>query len=275
MLLLIACTAADPTGTPADSDAPSAAGYAILHWTDPDPIEAGSEAELYEQVTLDGAAVPDLQASHERYLHTTIFSRDLETFVHAHMEDGAEVTADDIRQSTFHFPVRLPAAGDHLVAVDYAHRDQWLQGSYSLAVVGAPAQADEPDLAIATESADGDAAATLTWEVEPLAGAEATFTVHLSDAEGSPIADVVPWLGADAHAAFVRADLAWAGHSHAWFPGMEDMKPNMSMPHLYDGPDLPFRYVFGEPGLYKAWFQFTRASTAPTVYAIPFVFEVR
>jgi hypothetical protein len=274
LIALSACTPADSGALAGDSADALPSGYAIRHWTDPDPIDAGVEAELFQQVTLDGQAVPDLQASHERYLHTTIFSRDLAAFAHAHHEDSGELTADDIRASTFHFPVLLPAAGDYLASVDYAHRDQWLHTTYLLPAVGTPAQAAAADLSVTTTSADADATATLTWEVAPLATAEATFTVHLADGSGTAITDLVPWLGADAHAAFVAADLSWAGHSHAWFPGMEDMKPNMTMPHVYGGPDLPFHYAFPAAGMFKTWIQFTRATDPARVYAIPFVFEV-
>jgi hypothetical protein len=88
------------------------------------------------------------------------------------------------------------------------------------------------------------------------------------------VTDLVPWLGADAHAAFVSLDLAWTSHTHAWFPGMENMTPGMEMPPLYTGPTVPFHFLFERAGAHKAWVQFARADDPETPYVVPFVFEV-
>lgn len=52
------------------------------------------------------------------------------------------------------------------------------------------------------------------------------------------------------------------------------MTPGMTMPHVYDGPDLPFHYTFPVSGTYKMWVQFVRASAPDTIYAVPFAFTI-
>jgi hypothetical protein len=135
-------------------------------------------------------------------------------------------------------------------------------------------QLDAPVEDLRTQVMVDDLTATLTWDVPAVAGYEAIWTVHLTDADGAPVTDVTPWLGADAHAAVVQADLSWVTHTHAWFPGMDSMAPGMEMPHQYNGPDLPFHYVMPAGGLYKMWVQVRREADPDHVYAFPFLFEV-
>ncbi len=271
VLALLACSAS-PSGT---DDTGGITRYVVTFGTDPSPPVAGEEARFEETVSdQDGNPVEDLQASHERMIHTVFISSDLRWFLHLHQEDVTPITADDLRAATFHFPVTFPVSGDWSVGFDFAHRDQWLAARGDLDVVGAPPAEVEPDLTRSETSVSGGVVATLRWDEAPYAGVPAAFTVILAAADGTPVEDLTQWLGADGHAVMVSADRAWIQHTHAWFPGMEDMTPGHPMPHRYDGPEVPFHHVFTEPGPYRVWAQFTRAAAPDEVLTFSWAFDV-
>lgn len=275
LALLVACTAPAPDSGAADSAAHEITDYVVHRTTDPDPIEAGEEATFTLQITdQDGNPIDDLQRTHERMVHTIFISRDLADFQHVHHEDFADITADDLQAATFHFPVTFPTAGDELILYDFAHRDQWLYKNEIMVVDGAPMQATSPVVDL-TESVDNaDIHVDFSWTVAPVANFEAVLSVHITDTTGADVVDLVPWLGADGHAAVVCADLTLPGHTHAWFPDMEGVTPSHTMPHLYTGPDVPFHYTFAKAGVWKMWVQFARAGAPDAPYAVPFMFEV-
>lgn len=278
-LLLVGCDGSavvDSGADTADAGEHEVTGYAVDWWTDPDPAIAGTEGEFYLHFTdQDGHSIEDLQTNHERVVHTIFVSRDLESFTHIHEEDFQDLTVDDIRESTFHFPMTFPTSGEYLAIFDSAHLNQWLQVTSMVDVGGDDPQLDTYVDAISTEADLGDVRVTLTWDIEPLSGYEAAFTVTITEPDGTEVTDLTQYLGADGHMAVVSADLVYASHTHAWFPGMEEMSPTMEMPHVYAGPDLPFHYTFPVGGTYKMWIQFARESAPGVVYAAPFLFEVR
>ena len=113
---------------------------------------------------------------------------------------------------------------------------------------------------------------TLTWDAPAVPGFEASWNIHLTDASGADITDLVQYLGADAHVFIATTTLDFSAHSHAWFPGMENVAPGHPMPTVYVGPDLPFHYVLPTAGFYRMWVQFTRE--AEPEQAIVLVFTV-
>ncbi|MFZ5482430.1 MAG: hypothetical protein ACOZNI_37050 [Myxococcota bacterium] len=276
MWLLIACAGGEDTASPKEEGcvAGEPEAYEVPFGTEPDPLVAGEEGTLQWRVLdEDGCAIEDLQQSHERIGHVLVVSADLDSFQHVHHEDYAELTADDLRSSTYHLPLTVPTSGDYLVVLDYAHRNRWLQATEVLTVAGEPAQRDAPEEDFSTVVTADDVEVALTWIAEPVAGYEASWQVHLTSG-GADVTDLVQYLGADAHAAAVSADFAWAGHTHAYVQGMETMTPTMEMPHAYDGPDVLFKTVFPTPGLHGMWLQFTRAGDPSHVYTAPFRFVV-
>jgi hypothetical protein len=273
MTLWLACG----EGVGLSTDVPDAdvLTYDVLVRTEPEEVEAGQTVELFATVVDQlERPVPDLQTVHERMLHSVFVSRDLASFQHVHHEDFGPVTADDLRAGTFHFPIAFPAAGDTLAIFDFAHRNVFLQDTVWLAVGGSPPQADAPALDFALERAAEQHVATLRWTSPPRAGIEAIWTFHLVDDTGSDVVDLVPWLGADGHVVMVRDDLSWARHTHAWVEGLDTMAPNMTMPHVYDGPELEFRATFPTAGAYAVWLQFARSAAPDAPFTIPFAVEV-
>jgi hypothetical protein len=275
--LSIACTADPDSDSSGDEcraqDVPSE--YDVRISTDPDPPVAG-ESAAFQVSVFDGNGCPidDLQQSHTRMIHSVFVSTDLEDFQHLHQEDFEAVTADDLAAATFHFPITFPTAGERLVIEDFAHLNRFLQATERLTVGGSPAQLAEPKIDLTTTVAVRDVVVEFVWEIPPTFGTEAHLAAYVRDDQGADVTDLVPWLGADAHIVFVRADLTEAGHTHAWSEGMDQMSPGMKMPALYPGPFLPFHYTFSQPGLWKAWLQFARVADPDDEYTVPFMFEV-
>lgn len=270
LALLAGCPPAEPTET--DSILPGV--YTVEVSTDPDPPVAAQAAEVWLTVRgPDGEPVEDLQAAHERVVHTFLIPRDLQTFAHLHHEDFYPLTAGDLRSGTFHFPYAFPASGGYFLSFEFAHQNQYRSFGTSIEVDGSVPQLAEPVLDLATTAQSGDVTAELVWDVPPKAGQEAAWRLYLTTPDGE-VGDIVQWLGADAHAAIVSTDLSYVGHTHAWVAGMEDAPPGHAMPHQYDGPDLPFRAVLPWAGSYKIWVQFARADAPDEPVVVAFMFEV-
>jgi hypothetical protein len=275
VLAVVACTSADTDSSVTETASEGVTGYQVAWSSDPAPMQAGAAAQFTLQVQDQGGrAIDDLQQNHQRMVHAIFVSADLASFTHTHQEDYTAVTADDLRTSTFSFPLTLPLAGRYFTMFDYAHENSWLQTTDDIVVEGAPAQAATPDLTANTEATDAGVQASLIWTSAPVASFEADWTIRLTDADGSDVTDIVPFLGADAHCILVNAETTWGSHTHAWFPDMSRMTPSMTMPHLYPGPEVPFAYTFPAGGTYKIWVQFQRESNPGYVYAMPFVFDV-
>lgn len=276
-LLLLACAgpSTPSESTPLDSGPQVVTSYNLDWSTEPSPLRAGEPGEFSVQITdQEGRPIEDLQLNHERMVHTMFISADWTYFAHLHHEDFADLTVDDLKNATYHFPLTLPVAGPYFMMFGYAHENRWLYNEDRMEVEGSPGQAAAPDTTPDAEVEVGDLRATLSWGAPPIAGFEANWSVEVTTLDGTPVTDLIPYLGADAHCAVVNTDLSWGSHTHAWFPDMDNMAPGMEMPHLYDGPDLPFIYTFPTAGAYKMWVQVVRASAPDDVVTLPFVFEV-
>lgn len=289
-LALFGCTGevVDDTGEPdVCADATDISGYDVTWSADPEPM--AGEASTFTLRVRDqrGCPVEDLQTAHERVVHTLVIGEDLASFQHVHQEDFTALTADNMRTSTFAFPLTLPTAGDYRLVFDYAHRNAYHTSVDWMTVGGSPTMGAAPVLDYGdTREVDG-LIVRLAWDIAPYAGFEASWTVTVCDPAGEPaaagsaceglgaeITDVVQWLGADAHAAVAAADLGWVSHTHAWFPDMENVAPGHDMPHLYDGPQLPFHFTFPAAGPHKMWVQFAREGAPDVPYVADFAFDV-
>jgi len=277
LMMAFGCTGAveDTAETPdVCAEAVEVTDYAVDWSTAPEAV-AGDETTLSIAVRDQrGCPIPDLQVAHERFVHTLLISADLTSFQHLHHEDFTEITGYDIKDSAFAFPVTFPVAGDYRLVFDYAHQNQYVTTEDWLTVGGEPAQSAEPALDYTLVRTVDDLTVTLRWDVEPFAGFEASWAVTVTDAEGADVTDLVQWLGADGHAAVASADLAWVSHTHAWYPGMEDVPPGHDMAWIYKGPELPFHFTFPTPGPYKMWVQFARTDAPDTPYVADFAFDV-
>lgn len=277
LLLALACTGGgDDSASPVDPDCAVGPGEYRVDWTtDPAPPVAPDGGELSLQVLGEGCApVDDLQQNHERMVHTFVIPYDLSSFQHLHQEDTDEVTVDDLRTASYHFPFATPVAGRYRLAFDFAHQNRYVNVLDDLEVEGAPAQLDAPAVDLSTTRSVGGLEVELQLDSgAPRVGSEAQWRISVTE-DGAPVTDLVQYLGADAHLALISEDAQWVSHTHAWVPGMEDMAPGMEMPHLYEGPEIPFHFTFPVAGRVKTWAQFARASDPSTPITVDFWMEV-
>lgn len=274
LLVGLAACSTNGDGTPEPGHGP-VTSYQAQVWQEPETFAPNTPVELYYSV-LDqaGNVVQDLQQSHERFIHTFFISRDLSFFQHSHHEDFYPASFEYLENGGWHQPVSLPLSGDFLLVLDFAHQNQEQVLTQWLEVTGDVAQLDAPVEDLETTVAASGVVGTLTWDSPPAAGFQSSWNLYLTDDEGSPVSNIVQWLGADAHVAIVRKDLSTFAHTHAYVEGMENMPPTHSMPHEYDGPTLPFKAVFSDPGVYKMWIQFARADAPDSPITLPFMFRV-
>lgn len=272
-LLLSAC---QPSGED-DSPGPDhvITGYQADMWFEPEALQANAAAEVYYSVLdQDGYVVQDLQQSHERFIHTFFISQDLSYFRHSHHEDFYDADFEYLENGGWHQPITFPLSGAYQSVLDFAHQNLEHTLTAEWQVGGDIPQLEAPEEDLSTTVSSGGVVGTLVWSVPPVAGFRAEWTLSLKTEAGAPVTDVVQWLGADAHVAIVRSDLSSFLHTHAYVEGMEDMPPTHTMPHEYDGPELPFKVAISDPGLHKMWIQFARATAPDEPITLPFMFRV-
>ena len=274
--MLLACSGGPESAEKEDSGEPIPSAYEVQWSTAPDPLVAGQEGQFSLQITdQDGRPIDDLQQSHQRMVHAIFISSDLEDFQHLHQEDYGDITADNLRNASFSFPITAKLATEYRIAFDYAHRNKYQHTEAGMTVEGEPAALESPRLEPVNVAEDRGLRAELSWEVEPIVGYEASWTVHITEVEsGAEVTNLVQWLGADAHAVTTDAAISAIGHTHAWFPGMDNAPPGHDMPHQYPGPDIPFHYSFSVAGSQKVWVQLAREDAPDDPYLFPFVFSV-
>lgn len=267
LLVLVGCTHDSDSDDPIDLFD----RYAVDWSTDPAPPMVDELTTVhYTILDDDGQPAEGLQQTHERMVHTFTISQDLTSFAHLHQEDTEPITADNLRTATFEHTYVFPYSGVFLLAWDFAHLDKYHTVTDKVTVMGDVPQLSAPVFSEATTVAVPGIEATLSWDVPPVAGAVSELTVAFADENGAPITDLVPYLGADAHVAVVGFDLGTFGHTHAWIEGMDTMPPGHTMPHQYDGPEVPVHYTFPFVGDYRLWIQVTRADSGGIPYIVPF-----
>lgn len=267
----VACAAVDSSDSPTGV---TGTGRYELSWSADPPFVAGAPSTLSFSIVGPDGSPAVLQETHERIVHVSVVSADLQSFQLVHPEDAGEVTQAMLDAATFSVPVTLPAAGETWLAWDYAAENQYLQTFDTTSATGTPAELAAPVEDGATERDVDGLHAALSWEIAPIAGYEAAFDLTLTTPEGDDVTDLVQVLGSDGSAYYAPFAGGAIGHTHAWIPDLENAPPGTESPHLYAGPTIPFHCVFGTGGRYQAWFQVARAANPDAVYTIPFQFEV-
>jgi len=187
------------------------------------------------------APVTALETVHEKPLHIFIVGRDLNFFRHLH--------AESVMNGQATFIADIPP-GEYMVVADFLP----LGGSPQLLqrAIISPGPATVRTGAIAAPSAVASGVRVQPTPTGLIAGNETTVSIVLtSAADGRPILDLQPYLGAAAHLLVVSADLADVIHGHpAGWSGAE--------------PLLKFDLTLPRPGEYRAWLQFQRAGSVVT-----------
>jgi hypothetical protein len=210
----------------------------------------------------NGAPVSDLLTVHEKPLHLFIVSRDLEYFAHVHPEpsgDGGFVLKHDA------------PPGEYMIIADFLPRSGTSQMVHRAIVApglnrpAAPTAISppRPDIPDAAASGSGNP----TWgsaekivdgvrirldAADIIAGQIGLLRFHLFNAaDGTPIADLEPFLGAAGHMLMTNSTLTDAVHGHP-----EETGTHTSF--------ITFKPVMPPPGVAKLWIQFQRNGKVTT-----------
>ena len=256
--------------------APEAAGVRVDWTSEPANPQPGHAVTLsYRVVDLgSGAVVTDLPLTHERPMHLILISRSLTHFAHLHPELG-----DD---GAYRVETMLSETGPYLLYAEFVH-DGWSVLDRRELTVGEQSSAAVslvPDLT--PKTVNGVTIAVEAPEVIRT-GKLTRFTFTLTR-EGTPLTDLVPYLGAAAHVAIVSEDASDFAHAHGEAltaasagddHGIDDHGHHVQHGHAVPsafGPEVRVEHTFPAPSRYRMWVQIGHAGRVLTV---PFTVEVQ
>jgi hypothetical protein len=208
-------------------------------------LPAGSESEVTFVINgPDGQPITDFDIVHEKLLHLLIVSRDLVGYAHLHP------TLDD--DGTWRVDVPPLAAGSYRAYADFAPTGA--SAMVLAADLAVPGEFDPAEIPAPSHSTSIDGY-TVTFDGTLVVGTESEVTVTV-EADGSPVADLEPYLGTLGHLVAVRAgDMAFL-HVHP----VEEADG-------IGGPDVRFAVVVPTPGTYRLFFDFSHGGAVHTASA--------
>lgn len=255
---------------------PTEAGVEVQTRVEPASPEPGEPTELAYRVSEAGSgeAISELPLDHERQMHLIAVSRDLELFQHIHPEPDAS--------GEFAVTTEFPAEGTYALFDEFVRDERKVLDRREIEV-GADGGAASLSPDLEPKTVDG-LTVSLEAPEEIRAGEEAAFTYTLEKEDGTPAADLEPYLGAPAHVAIVSEDTQKFAHTHGEAAGTAGDEASGSGGHGDEaeehadhgegqtfGPEIGFHHTFENPGFYKIWAEFNHHGN---VIAVPFVVEV-
>ncbi|MEQ7128474.1 hypothetical protein ABN034_28620 [Actinopolymorpha sp. B11F2] len=202
------------------------------------PARPRARGELaFRVLGPDGKAVTEFTRAHEADLHLIVVRRDMSGFQHVHPtldEDG-----------NWTVPFTFPDSGSYRMFADFdpAGAQEALTLGIDVFVPGGftPRPLPEPARSAAVDGY------TVTWKGTPTAGKASRVTLTVS-ADGRPVTDLQPYLGAYGHLVALRdGDLAYL-HVHP----VEEADDPGARP----GPDITFVVEVPSPGAYRLFLDF-------------------
>ncbi|MBI2189295.1 MAG: hypothetical protein HYU37_19530 [Acidobacteria bacterium] len=212
-----------------------------------------------------GMPVRDFQVVHDRRYHLFVVSHDMQQFQHVHPDQQAD--------GSWALDVTFPKPGVYRVMSDFlptGGAPQLLARTLVTADAPTDLRAQDARLEVDTswKKTVGPLSVELTFDPPRLvAGQYGHLAFKLSAAaDGAPVTDLRPYLGAFGHAFILSEDLRDSVHSHPpeWRDGRE-------ISSGFGGPEVLFEGYMPRPGRYRVWAQFLRRDE---LYTIPFTFEV-
>lgn len=229
---------------------PAATPRKLIVATDPTEPQAGSATKLVLQIQDDdGTPIKSFDLLHENLVHLIVVREGLDEFAHLH----PEVDASGMITIEYAFP----KSGKYRLFAD--HQPQGKSPGLAageLVVAGD----DERAAALVPNASNEVAVGEIMAHVAIKPGdQETSVRFHMVDADGKPVSDLQPYLGAMGHLVIISADSREYVHAH----------PLSEAKTAPDGA-VEFAAHFPKPGIYKAWGQFQRDGS---VFTVPFVLE--
>jgi Cu+-exporting ATPase len=210
-----------------------------------------------------GEPVPDLNLSHEAWMHLIATRQDLGTFAHVHPQPTG-------RTGELRVEMTFPTAGTYVVNTEFRQRGE-MADVHQRQLVTVAGDAPEPVALVAgprTVVVDG---VEIELGGEVVMGEPSDLHFEFTDATtGEPVDDLQPFLAAAGHVVIMRDDAQTFAHEHAEVED-DDGRPVFALPGQTFGPELDVHAEFDTPGVYQLWGQFRLA--AGDVVTVPFTVE--
>ncbi len=233
----------------------------------PDDVRPGVPTTLTVTVrdAATGEPVTDLTRTHQVWMHLIITRSDLGSFAHIHPEPTG-------RDGEFAVRAVFPTPGRYALHTEFRQQGQMTDvlDSREVRVAGTvPARTALPAYDV-REAVVGGARIRLLGDAR--VGETSDFTLRFTDADGAPVDDLQPYLGAAGHVVVMRSDGSGFGHRHAeTYDGKG--RPVLAVPGTRFGPELDLHVRFDRPGAYRLWAQFRLVDG--TVVTAPFTVHPR
>ena len=249
---------------------------------EPSLAEAGRENTLVFTVKdKQGQVEKNLQIVHEKLMHLLIVSEDLAEFDHVHPEQQPD--------GTFRLNYKFANGGTYKLYTDFTPQNSPQIVNVFDVKVGGPARTRTPLVADTNLSKSVDGLTVTLKTVQPIKAAAGTsLDFYITDADGKPVTDLQPYLGAMAHFVVISEDASKFLHVHAeagevttsagtgGHEGHQDKHGEMEMdvePDVKDTgtPTVRAHTEFPIAGIYKLWGQFQRGGK---VFTVTFVLNI-
>lgn len=218
----------------------------------------------YQFEDANGNPLTDLVLNHERLVHLIVVRTDLGFYRHLHPEQTT-------RPGEFVVEAVVPTPGNYWLFAEVKRGNGVQTVVRDIVTVQGLAPAPSP-------LGDGKTASVIEGVRVTLVGAEAVragepiqFTFALENAaSGQPITDLQPYLGAPAHVVILDQAGQQFAHVHGALPATESAAHegehggHSEVPATF-GPVVVANHEFANPGAYKVWLEFQRASGQPLV----------
>jgi hypothetical protein len=218
----------------------------------PAPPEAGSSAKLMLQILdADDTQIREFDVIHEKLVHLIMVREGLDEFAHLH----PEVDSSGTLTTDFAFP----RPGIYRLFADHQPHGKAQGVAVGNIIVSGDDKPAESEALVANSSPDvavGDMRVHVTLHAK---NDETTVRFQFAEADGTPVTDLQPYLGAMGHLVVISADGSDYVHAHP-----------LSEARTAPEGIVEFATHFPKPGLYKMWGQFERNHIG---YTVPYVVE--
>jgi predicted small lipoprotein YifL len=222
----------------------------LVVMTEPSQPTIGSTTKLEMKIqNPDGTLIKTFDVLHEKLVHLIVVRDGLDEFAHLH----PEVDSSGVITTQFAFP----KSGKYRLFAD--HQPQGNLQGLATGEVNVSGN-DDPAAPLIPTASPEVAIGELQVHIRIRPGEqEANVHFRFVDADGKPVSDLQPYLGAMGHLVIISADGSEYVHAH----------PLSEAGAAPDGV-VEFAAHFPDPGIYKAWGQFQRNGT---VFTVPYVLK--
>jgi len=213
--------------------------------------------------------IENIRRAHESLFHIFVTSKDFNEFSHLHV-DGLSETEGEL---VYFFKHKFKRAGGHQIAIEFVHNGQVWNRFFEINIADKK-KVDRKEEFISPENFS----VTLYKQGKVYVGDLSHFELEINK-NNRPVRNLELFLGAELHGVIWKSDWTDFGHLHSFTPKMKAIfdeissRQKQNAPNLkqlqtalvelicektelvFEGPKIPFKYVFKKAGTYYAFVQ--------------------